>query len=130
MDIIEHVSNLIKHHVPYKKEPPFSLEEGFNCYAWVAFIRNQLVNDIYLPETITDLRPLLQGFKRIYENPQYLDISMCYLGSLEERHVGLMLDNTYMTQCNSVTNGVSICNVTKQPWKFMIKRFYRFKCDL
>lgn len=127
-DAFNYLAELVRTGVPYKEKPPFNLSEGFNCFGWVMFLRNYLnneTNDIYYD--INNLKTLGDNFERTDGPLKYLDMPMFYLNTIEPRHIGLMLDNQYLTQCSYSTNGVSIANINNQPWKCLLKGAYRHK---
>lgn len=111
--------------IPYKKEPPFSLELGMNCLAWVSHIYELCGIKIF--KNFNNLRYWRENFNKVSDQPKFLDIILLYSTAIGERHVGVMLDNYRMSQCSSITNGVAICDITRMPWKHSIKGFYKYK---
>ena len=123
------VERLVKQNIKYKLEPPFSLEEGFNCYSWVMFIRNQITNELNeLYRTFENFRALREEYvKTDINKPQYLDMPLFYLDTMGVRHIGIMLNDSLFTQCATSTNGVSINDINKQPWNRLLRGIYRHK---
>ena len=111
--------------IPYKKEPPYSLEKGVNCLAWVSHVYQ--MHGINLFAKFNDLRYWREHFIKIKGTPKFLDIVLMYSVTIGERHVGVMLDDYRMTQSSSITNGVAICEISRNPWVNAIKGFYRYK---
>ncbi len=125
---IEHVRSLIYKQVKYKYEPPYSLEEGMDCFYWAEHIYNLYFNTFYAKNvTLLELR---RKFIRVKQNPQFLDIPLFYTATLGRRHIGVMLNDHEMTQSSINTNGVAICDITKPPWKHTLKYFYRLKNEI
>lgn len=123
-----YIETLVAQHVPYKLNPPFSLEEGFNCFGWVMFLRNIINNEQnQICYDSTNFRALGEFYKRSKEPPEYLDIPVFFLTVTEQRHIGLMLDNQMFTQCSESTNGVSIVDISRVPWKIILRAMYRHK---
>lgn len=127
MDLKLYVVKLMENHIPYKKNPPYSVEQGFNCFSWMVFLHNQYVDHQCIPDTTTELRNMLKHHQKVRISPQYLDIPLFYFESIGSRHVGLMLDDHMMTQCSETTNGVSIVDITKTPWSNLLRHLYRHK---
>lgn len=129
-ELTQFVRDIIKKNIPYKLNPPYSLEMGMNCYAWLEYIYSLMGLDLVSVQSYKDLKNLVnmrRDFIIIEENPQFLDIPLFYRSILDTRHVGIMLNKYEMTQCSSSTNGVSICEIDRQPWKNYLQYFYRRK---
>jgi hypothetical protein len=115
---LEHVG------IPYKNEPPYSLDEGFNCFYWADHLYKLIGIDIEHDMKIT--KALVSKFTKV-EEPQVLDIPVFYINLLSTRHIGVMLDEFRMSHCSKGTNGVAVSDITRQPWKMMLKGIYRLK---
>lgn len=124
-ELIEHIRSLVVKKIPYKSEPPYSLEEGFNCYAWSEYIYN-----LYEINVDKDIKGLRRKFIIIKEKPKFLDIPLFYAFVAGTRHIGVMLNDTEMSQCSHNTNGVAISDITRSPWRNTLKYFYRLKDEI
>ena len=123
MSVLDEIETFIG--IPYKKEPPFSIDIGINCLAWVGHIYE--LCGITLFKDFNNLRYWREHFTKINDKPKFLDIVLFYSVIIGERHVGVMLDDYRMTQCSSITNGVAICEIERIPWNNATKGFYRYK---
>lgn len=124
-DILIHVRSLLG--IPYKFNPPYSIEEGFNCFSWVAYFYGLAYQHNYVLETnFSDLRLLRKDFVPIKDTPKRFDIAVFdTVNTIGTLHIGSMLDSKMMTHCSINTNGVSIVDITKKPWSIFLKAIYR-----
>jgi hypothetical protein len=125
-ELLTYVEGLVKQNVKYRVEPPYSIEEGHNCFSWVMSLRNYVTNETNDLD-YNHIRPLREQYNKVYDTPQFLDMPLFYLDTLGQRHVGLMLNSTLFTQCAYTTNGISIANINRPPWSTLVKGLYRHK---
>ena len=127
-EIFNHIHSLIG--VKYKYEPPFSLEEGLNCFACVAYIWDLFYKKKYvLQADFSNLRLLRSDFLKFPKDitPQPLDIPVFFNGTLSTRHIGIMEDERMMFHSSPQTNGVSRTDITRSPWKHTLQAIYRHR---
>ena len=112
--------------IPYKQKPPFSMELGYDCLEWCKIVYN--LADIKVQHSLDDLKLYTKQFRKLdpSEPVKLLDIALFYVQLIGERHVGLMLDERTMSHCTIATNGVTISDISRYPWKQDFKGFYRF----
>lgn len=127
-EVFDQINSLIG--VKYKSEPPFSVEEGFNCFSCVSYIWELFANKKYvLPSDFSNLRLLRDNFIKLPPNiiPKPLDIPIFFNGTISTRHVGIMQDERMMIHASRETNGVARTDITKSPWRCTIQAIYRHK---
>jgi hypothetical protein len=124
----KYIKNLVSKRIPYKENPPYSVTEGFNCLSLVQHIYKLYNISIY--EFNDDLKRSREQFIIIKDKPKFLDVPLFYMSIMGTRHVGLMINEFQMVQCSKGTNGVSICHIDRQPWKNLLKYFYRLKNEI
>jgi len=115
--------------IPYKNEPPYSIEQGFNCLEWAKTLYS--LSDKNVQHSLDNLKLYTKQFRKLQseEEPILLDIALFYVELVGERHIGVMLNNKTMSHCTKATNGVALSNITRQPWVREFKGFYRFNED-
>jgi hypothetical protein len=127
-ELIKYLNSLIG--VPYNRHTDYtthSLETGFNCFTWCAFVYNLAdKGDYKLARTFSDLRELHKYFQKVSPPYQFLDIALFTNKALEKRHIGVMLDQQYCIHCSSATNGVARADITRSIWANSLKDIYRY----
>lgn len=108
--------------IPYKKEPPYSLESGFNCLSWGKLLYE--LSGKNLKYDIDNLKLCTRQFTKV-EFPQPLDVALFYSDLIGARHIGIMLNDKSMSHCSQFTNGVAISDITRSIWLGTFKGFYR-----
>ena len=116
--------------VPYKEEPPFSLELGFNCLGWIEHLLE--LGGFYVPQHASDLKSFKQlssHFRKLRKNEiiNFPDAAYFYLDMFDKKHLGIMLNERIMSHSSEFTNGVSMVDITRSPWSNMLKGIYRLK---
>lgn len=125
--LIKHINSLIG--TPYKDNPPYSIQEGFDCFSWCAYLWELFSKEKYVcPVDFSSLRDLRKVFIPISDTPRIFDIALfSEIEEMElgERHIGLMMDHRIMLQCAKSTNGVSRADITRKPWSKALSGIYR-----